>query len=141
MAARTALLGALACACVSHAVAFATFPPAASPRPLFLQRHAGKLASDRLAAEPRRSLRSSPRPLRCDSTKSGVRAQMTDLLRLEAELEDAVRLEDYAAAAALRDQIASLRTDSSLSVLVVNEEFYKAFRTGDVAAMDKVRLG
>jgi hypothetical protein len=136
MAARTALLGALACACVSHVGAFASLSPAAFPRPLFLQRHEGKPVSNRLVAEPR--LRSSPRPLRCESTKSGVRAQMTDLLRLEAELEDAVRLENYTAAAVLRDQIAGLRTDSSLSVMAVNEEFYRAFRTGNVAAMDKV---
>ncbi|KAJ1474827.1 hypothetical protein T484DRAFT_1969635 [Baffinella frigidus] len=136
MAARTALLGALACAFLSHALAFSSFSPVAYPRPLFLQRHEGKPTCNRLAAEPR--LRSTLRPLRCESTKSGVRAQMTDLLRLEAELEEAVLLENYSEAAALRDKIANLRTDSSLSVLAVNEAFYKAFRNGDSEAMDKV---
>jgi hypothetical protein len=63
---------------------------------------------------------------------------MSELVRLESELADSIAREDYTYAAELRDRIAKLRTDSSLSVLAVNENFYKAFRSGDAVAMDKV---
>ena len=77
-------------------------------------------------------------PLRSEVGGEGGRGEMSELVRLESELADSIAREDYTYAAELRDRIAKLRTDSSLSVLAVNENFYKAFRSGDAVAMDKV---
>jgi len=77
-------------------------------------------------------------PLRSVVGGEGGGGEMSELVRLESELADSIAREDYTYAAELRDRIAKLRTDSSLSVLTVNENFYKAFRSGDAVAMDKV---
>ena len=60
------------------------------------------------------------------------------LFELESDLAAAIRGEQYERAAALRDELNSLRMDGELSVLSANEAFYRAFRKSDFKAMTDV---
>lgn len=53
-------------------------------------------------------------------------------------LEVAIKEEDYARAAKLRDDLRFLQEDSKASVLAANSRFYNAFRNGDIAAMQSL---
>lgn len=54
---------------------------------------------------------------------------------LERELQIAIKEENYAKAAEIRDSLRSLQNDSMTSVLAANARFYNAFRNGNLAAM------
>lgn len=54
---------------------------------------------------------------------------------LRRELETAIEEEDYARAAALRDELRVLQEDGRAAVLAANARFYAAFKDGDLAAM------
>jgi ketosteroid isomerase-like protein len=54
---------------------------------------------------------------------------------LEQELQNAIKEENYAQAAKIRDSLKHLQEDSKASVLAANARFYNSFRTGDLAAM------
>lgn len=54
---------------------------------------------------------------------------------LEEELQIAIKEENYAKAAKLRDSLRSLQNDSRTAVLAANARFYNAFRNGNLAAM------
>lgn len=57
------------------------------------------------------------------------------LTRLESALANAVGAEDYTKAAALRDELQSLRVDEDVAVLAANSRFYEAFSTRDLKMM------
>ncbi|XP_020248713.1 uncharacterized protein LOC109826143 [Asparagus officinalis] len=57
---------------------------------------------------------------------------------LQHDLEIAIKEEDYALAAKLRDNLRLLQEDSKTSVLAANSKFYHAFRNGDLAAMQSI---
>lgn len=57
---------------------------------------------------------------------------------LEDALREAVSREDYAAAAALRDQLAFVKRDETQGVEAANAAFYAAFSSMDLAAMDRL---
>ena len=79
------------------------------------------------------SCQRSPWPL-----LSGAGERLTEIEQLQADLASAIEDEDYAAAASLRDKVASLEVDDEMGVLSVNNEFYAAFATGDYERMDNV---
>ncbi|GAA0181733.1 hypothetical protein LIER_30278 [Lithospermum erythrorhizon] len=54
---------------------------------------------------------------------------------LEQELQAAIKEENYAQAAKIRDCLRHLQEDSKASVLAANARFYNAFRNGDIATM------
>ena len=56
----------------------------------------------------------------------------------EADLARAVASEDFAVAATLRDELASMVVDDQLAILSVNGEFYSAFASGDFDRMSEV---
>ncbi|KAH0470353.1 hypothetical protein IEQ34_000076 [Dendrobium chrysotoxum] len=57
---------------------------------------------------------------------------------LQQELDKAIKDEDYAHAAKLRDNLQVIHEDSKASVLSANARFYHAFRNGDLAAMQSI---
>ncbi|XP_072953041.1 uncharacterized protein [Typha angustifolia] len=57
---------------------------------------------------------------------------------LQRDLEIAIKEEDYARAAKLRDKLRILHEDSKASVLTANTLFYHAFKNGDLAAMHSI---
>lgn len=57
---------------------------------------------------------------------------------LEKDLQTAIREENYARAAKIRDCLRALHEDSKASVLAANARFYNAFRNGDLAAMQSI---
>lgn len=57
---------------------------------------------------------------------------------LQHDLEMAIKKEDYARAAKLRDDLRLLQEDSKASVLAANSRFYHAFGNGDIAAMQSL---
>lgn len=63
---------------------------------------------------------------------------MMDEQTLQHDLEIAIKEEDYARAAKLRDDLRVLHEDSKASVLAANARFYHAFRNGDLAAMQSI---
>jgi len=73
-------------------------------------------------------------------SKGDIGGSMLSLELLEAELAEAVRGEDYEAAARCRDRLNKMRMDSTLGVLECNNEFYRAFREGDFKAMSNIWL-
>lgn len=60
------------------------------------------------------------------------------LAQLRKELDTAVKQEDYALAANLRDTLQQRQTDARLAIEDANERFYAAFRSGNIKEMDKV---
>ncbi|KAF0931123.1 hypothetical protein E2562_002482 [Oryza meyeriana var. granulata] len=54
---------------------------------------------------------------------------------LQRDLETAIKEEDYARAAKLRDELRVLQEDSRSAVLAANARFYNAFKNGDLVAM------
>ena len=65
-------------------------------------------------------------------------AKLSRLDALQGKLDDAVRGEDYAAAARLRDEVAALQLDEEMGVLAANAEFYVAFSQRDQNMMERV---
>ncbi|KAJ3699087.1 hypothetical protein LUZ61_002792 [Rhynchospora tenuis] len=63
---------------------------------------------------------------------------LVDELSLQQDLEAAIREEDYARAAKIRDQLRLLQEDSQASVLAANARFYNAFKNGDLTAMHSI---
>lgn len=61
-----------------------------------------------------------------------------DELSLQQDLEAAIREEDYARAAKIRDQLRLLEEDSEASILAANARFYNAFKNGDLVAMHSI---
>ncbi|XP_039170339.1 uncharacterized protein LOC104448692 [Eucalyptus grandis] len=57
---------------------------------------------------------------------------------LEQELQVAIKEENYAKAAKLRDTLRSIQEDSKASVLAANAEFYRSFKNGDLSAMQAI---
>ncbi|KAM3325594.1 putative protein isoform X1 [Capsicum chacoense] len=54
---------------------------------------------------------------------------------LTRDLKTAIKEENYAQAAKIRDSLRLLQEDSKASVLAANARFYNAFKTGDLASM------
>eukprot|EP00249_Psilotum_nudum_P000764 c12870_g1_i2 orf=308-1072(-) len=54
---------------------------------------------------------------------------------LQADLQVAIRSENYARAAKLRDELHLLQEDNRAGVIAANAKFYKAFELGDVKSM------
>ncbi|GAB4856833.1 hypothetical protein Ancab_014751 [Ancistrocladus abbreviatus] len=54
---------------------------------------------------------------------------------LERDLEVAIKEENYAEAARIRDNLRVLHEDSKATILTANARFYNAFRNGDLASM------
>ncbi|XP_025888807.1 uncharacterized protein [Solanum lycopersicum] len=54
---------------------------------------------------------------------------------LARDLRTAIKEENYAQAAKIRDRLRLLQENSNASVLAANARFYNAFKTGDLAAM------
>ncbi|KAJ8533837.1 hypothetical protein K7X08_007161 [Anisodus acutangulus] len=54
---------------------------------------------------------------------------------LAQDLKSAIKEENYARAAKIRDSLRHLQEDSKASVLAANARFYSSFRNGDLAAM------
>lgn len=59
---------------------------------------------------------------------------------LEQELQVAIKEENYAQAAKIRDSLQHLQQDSKARVLAINARFYNAYREGDLAAMQVLWL-
>ncbi|XP_077238848.1 uncharacterized protein LOC143879991 [Tasmannia lanceolata] len=57
---------------------------------------------------------------------------------LEQDLQIAIKEENYAQAAKIRDNLRLLHEDNMASVLAANARFYNAFRNGDLAAMHTI---
>ena len=81
------------------------------------------------ALERRRALA----PMLCDATE-----KLSEYQRLQEELASAVKAEDYALAATLRDKLSSSVMDDQMAVLACNAEFYAAFSAADYDRMDGV---
>jgi ketosteroid isomerase-like protein len=54
---------------------------------------------------------------------------------LLSNLDRAIKEEDYARAAKIRDDLRILHEDAKASLLAANARFYNAFKNGDIAAM------
>ncbi|XP_040376380.1 uncharacterized protein LOC102703101 [Oryza brachyantha] len=54
---------------------------------------------------------------------------------LQRDLEIAIKEEDYAQAAKLRDELRVLQEDSRSAILAANTRFYNAFKNGDLVTM------
>lgn len=67
--------------------------------------------------------------------RAGALPSLSDL---EALLEAAVAGENYTRAAELRDAIGNAMHDSHVAVRHVNNQFYKAFASGDMDAMRRL---
>ncbi|XP_048549797.1 uncharacterized protein LOC125544825 [Triticum urartu] len=61
--------------------------------------------------------------------------QLADEETLQRNLDRAIREEDYARAAKIRDDLRVLHEDTEASVLAANTRFYNAFKNGDFTAM------
>jgi len=83
----------------------------------------------KLCCQPRRRTRD----LRAQALK-GSSLQGNSLAKLQQQLDAAVAREDYAAAAAIRDDLKQLETVSTLAVEEANAAFYRAFMDSDVEA-------
>jgi len=75
-----------------------------------------------------------------ECSDSEAEGQLSNLKSLQAQLAAAVSGEDYATAASLRDQLASLEFDGELGALAANAEFYRAFASQDLTAMQELWL-
>jgi ketosteroid isomerase-like protein len=60
---------------------------------------------------------------------------MVDEETLQSDLDRAIKEEDYARAAKIRDDLRMLHEDAKASLLAANARFYNAFKNGDIAAM------
>mmetsp|Transcript_16050 Transcript_16050/g.40784 ORF Transcript_16050/g.40784 Transcript_16050/m.40784 type:complete len:212 (+) Transcript_16050:192-827(+) len=87
----------------------------------------------KLCCQPRRRTRD----LRAQALK-GSSLQGNSLAKLQQQLDAAVAREDYAAAAAIRDDLKQLETVSTLAVEEANAAFYRAFMDSDVEAMGEI---
>ncbi|RLN09836.1 uncharacterized protein C2845_PM11G23480 [Panicum miliaceum] len=85
----------------------------------------------RLAAAHVKSGEAEGRP----STESAAAGGTPDEESLRRELETAIQEEDYARAAALRDELRVLQEDGRSAVLAANTRFCTAFKNGDLVAM------
>lgn len=72
-----------------------------------------------------------------EKTSSGESIMLNEQT-LEHELEIAIKEENYAKAAKIRDSLKFLQEDSKASVLAANARFYNAFRNGNLAAMQSL---
>ncbi|KAM3332529.1 hypothetical protein ACQJBY_027983 [Aegilops geniculata] len=61
--------------------------------------------------------------------------KLADEETLQRNLDRAIREEDYAHAAKIRDDLRVLHEDTEASVLAANTRFYNAFKNGDFTAM------
>ncbi|WOL13866.1 hypothetical protein Cni_G22646 [Canna indica] len=68
------------------------------------------------------------------STEDNILDEQT----LQQNLEDAIKDEDYALAAKIRDRLRFLIEDSKAAVVSANARFYHAFKNGDLAAMHSI---
>ena len=98
------------------------------------------LAAHALAlAPPHRTIVTSLSPRRAATPLlADAAAKLSEYEQLQADLETAVKAEDYVAAAALRDKLASVAVDDEMAILSVNKEFYAAFTDGDYDRMGEV---
>jgi ketosteroid isomerase-like protein len=60
---------------------------------------------------------------------------MVDEETLQSDLDRAIKEEDYAHAAKIRDDLRMLHDDAKASLLAANARFYNAFKNGDIATM------
>lgn len=67
-----------------------------------------------------------------------MESRVSDEQTLQQDLERAIKEEDYARAAKLRDDLQLLHEDSKAMVLAANSRFYQAFRNGDLAVMHSI---
>ncbi|CAL8464307.1 g3842 [Coccomyxa elongata] len=77
----------------------------------------------------------------CNSSLTSSVTDSTDevpLADLQVLLEDAVRQEDYQAAARLRDELTRRQSDNRSMVEEANRRFYDAFQRNDFKAMDDI---
>ncbi|BDA49821.1 probable f-box protein SKIP8 at C-terminar half [Coccomyxa sp. Obi] len=77
----------------------------------------------------------------CSSSLTSSVTDSTDevpLADLQVMLEDAVRQEDYQAAAKLRDELTRRQSDSRSMVEEANRRFYDAFQRNDFKAMNDI---
>eukprot|EP00197_Chlamydomonas_leiostraca_P011393 CAMPEP_0202867756 /NCGR_PEP_ID=MMETSP1391-20130828/9606_1 /ASSEMBLY_ACC=CAM_ASM_000867 /TAXON_ID=1034604 /ORGANISM="Chlamydomonas leiostraca, Strain SAG 11-49" /LENGTH=211 /DNA_ID=CAMNT_0049547819 /DNA_START=20 /DNA_END=655 /DNA_ORIENTATION=+ len=99
-------------------------------------------ASASVSGRPTTQLITSRPQLRCSRRSSFVARAVWDesmtLADLRNQLEAALKVEDYKAAAKLRDAIQQKSIDAKLAVEDANEKFYSAFRSGDIKLMDAV---
>ncbi|CAA6655068.1 unnamed protein product [Spirodela intermedia] len=84
----------------------------------------------------------SQRPSRVKSSEAewnlDGEGTLVDEETLQQRLEAAIKEENYALAAKLRDDLRHLYEDSKAAVLAANSRFYNAFRKGDLVAMHSV---
>ncbi|XP_044977071.1 uncharacterized protein LOC123444432 [Hordeum vulgare subsp. vulgare] len=64
--------------------------------------------------------------------------ELADEETLQRNLDRAIREEDYARAAKIRDDLHVLHEDTEASVLAANTRFYNAFKNGDFTAMNSI---
>ena len=88
----------------------------------------------RLTAAHVKSGEAEGRPSTEESAASGGAPDEDSLRR---ELQTAIQGEDYARAAALRDELRVLQEDGRSAVLAANARFYAAFKDGDLVAMHR----
>ncbi|XP_065851662.1 uncharacterized protein [Euphorbia lathyris] len=69
---------------------------------------------------------------------SGDDSIMLDEEALTQDLQIAIKEENYAQAAKIRDSLRLLKEDSKASVLAANARFYNAFRNGDLSLMQNL---
>lgn len=69
-----------------------------------------------------------------------VESVSVDENTLKQDLEAAIHEENYVEAAKIRDRLKELQDDSKASVLSANNRFYRAFRNGDLAAIQNVMV-
>eukprot|EP00271_Cylindrocystis_brebissonii_P000718 TRINITY_DN10941_c0_g1_i1.p1 TRINITY_DN10941_c0_g1~~TRINITY_DN10941_c0_g1_i1.p1 ORF type:complete len:305 (-),score=16.62 TRINITY_DN10941_c0_g1_i1:1407-2192(-) len=76
-----------------------------------------------------------------DDVSGGLADPEETLQRIEqlrAQLDHAVKAEDYTRAAQLRDRLQLLLEDNNTAVLSANRQFYRAFATGDTGLMSRL---
>ncbi|KAM0946308.1 putative UVR domain, NTF2-like domain superfamily, SnoaL-like domain-containing protein [Dioscorea sansibarensis] len=105
-------------------------------------RHSQYAKPSPLALEPRNSRLLSLRKAQVKSGEAeGIPSNERVFINeetLQRDLEIAIKDEDYAQAAKIRDDLRLLQEDSKAAVLSANNRFYNAFRNGDLAAMNSI---
>mmetsp|Transcript_27717 Transcript_27717/g.49490 ORF Transcript_27717/g.49490 Transcript_27717/m.49490 type:complete len:209 (-) Transcript_27717:282-908(-) len=107
--------------------------------PCFPLRASPSANAAKLRRAPRRPhLRPARRQRLRTQALAGDSLTGNSLARLNQRLDEAIAREDYAAAAAIRDDLKQLERVSTLGVEEANAAFYRAFQSGDVKAMGEI---
>nr|CAB3448163.1 unnamed protein product [Digitaria exilis] len=110
-----------------------TFPGHVNSAGLQMTRTCPHQTTTRLTAARVKSGEAEGHPSTVSATTTAAGTADEDSLR--RELETAIKDEDYARAAALRDALRVLQEDGRSAVLAANARFYAAFKDGDLVAM------